>query len=145
MSSWFMVTLQTQPPIIEISIAPFSMKEPNAITPVFIHSNVPLGASTVHTVDSAGVVREHIFENNGLYLYGELPTNMFPLGIVRIYTTCEDTVANVSEEVMGATNVIPQGMLRMRELKSVRPISSSPSVRHQIQTSVTRKITATKR
>lgn len=113
MANYFLLELDTTPPIIEIYAPSYVTRESNA--EVVIQSDGCLSLyQDIYVIDSVGTRRDYTFNyNETLQQYiGVLNFKDYPLGEITIYAQLQDDVWNMSEKVY-QTIVIKESLTRM--------------------------------
>lgn len=112
MSSYFTVTLDTTPPIIQI-VAP-QYTSVDLETEIRVLSNEPLLEwQNVYVEDSLGALHEYTFERvSDIELYGVVRFNECPIGIATIYCSLKDDVGNISSLYSKSINIYAAKILQ---------------------------------
>ncbi len=130
--SYFILNLDTTPPVIEISCPDYTTKrEP---LPIVILSNEDLDLwHDVFIIDSEGVRHDITLTHDGDRLFGSISFNAIASGVCTIFARARDEVFNVS-------NIDQKAVLVMADGAVILYITSSEDIRNVIISEHTREV-----
>lgn len=118
MSNYFILTLDTTPPQIEIIAPTYTVADIE--NEIFVLANEALSKNhEIYIIDALGIRHDLTFSKRGDYFYGLVRFNMCAFGIATIYARVCDLVLNQSSTAIKTIEIISASVLTIEQKLSI--------------------------